>query len=74
MALTDAERAQVQALRDAAYAAILRLLGGFSEAEFNGKRYREHDIGDLQKLLDRLDEQLARDTAGGMRVRTVVPR
>jgi hypothetical protein len=74
MALTTAERAQIQAMRDACYDAILRLLGGYREAEFNGRRYREHDLGDLRSLLDNLDEQLARDTAGGMRVRTVVPR
>lgn len=74
MALSTAERAEVQALRDAAYAALLRLLGGFKEAEFNGRRYREHNIGDLQSLLDKLDTQLARDDAGGMRVRTGVPR
>lgn len=74
MALSDAERAQVQALRDAAYACLLRLLGGFREAEFNGRRYREHDIGEVQKILDRLDDQLAKDDAGGMRVRQVVPR
>jgi hypothetical protein len=73
MALTDAERAEVQALRDAAYAALLRLLGGFREAEFNGRRYREHNIDEVRKLLDGLDEQLARDTAGGMRVRQIVP-
>lgn len=74
MALSDAERAQMQALRDACYSAILALLGGFQEAEFNGKRYRRPQLGDLQDMLARLDEQLARDTAGGMRVRTVVPQ
>lgn len=74
MALTTAERAQVQALRDACYAALLRLLGGFREVEFNGRRYREHNIGDLRKLLNELDNELAKDTAEGMRVRQVVPR
>ena len=73
MALTTAERAQVQALRDACYAALLRLLGGFREAEFNGRRYREHDIDQLRKLLKDLDNELATDTTGGMRVRQVVP-
>ena len=74
MALTVAERAQVQALRDACYAALMRLLGGFKEAEFNGRRYREHDIGEIRKLLKELDNELAKDDAAGMRVRQVVPR
>jgi hypothetical protein len=73
MALSTAEREQLQELRDAAYACLLRLLSGHAEGEFNGRRYREHDIDKVRRILDKLDEQLARDTAGGMRVRQVVP-
>lgn len=63
-----------QELLDAAKIALLRLLGGFSEAEFNGRRYREHDIDKLRRIIADLEAEVARTTAGGMRVRTVVPR
>lgn len=62
-----------QELLDALNEAILRLLGGFAEAEYNGRRYREHDLDKLRRLRGQLEAEAARETAGGMRVRTVVP-
>lgn len=73
MALTTAHRAMIEERIEKINAAIDRLLGGFREAEFNGRRYREHDLSDLERLLALNEEKLARDDAGGMRVRTVVP-
>lgn len=62
-----------QEMLEAVNAAILRLLGGFHEAEFNGRRYRQHDLDTLRRFRADLEAEVGREESGGMRVRTVVP-
>lgn len=59
---------------EAAKTAKLRILGGFASAEFNGRSYTEHDLDKLDRAIGRLEAEVAREAAGGMRVRTMVPR
>jgi len=63
-----------QELLDALNETIMRLLGGYSEAEWNGRRYREHDLDKLRRLRGQLEAEVARESTGGIRVRTLVPR
>lgn len=54
--------------------AILNLLEGFESAEYNGRSYTRTDLDKLRRMRAALEAEVARTDAGGMRVRTMVPR
>jgi len=43
------------------------------KGQFNGREYTLHNLNDLKKYRDDLVAELARISAGGIRVRSVVP-
>lgn len=44
------------------------------KGQFNGREYTLHNLNDLKAYRDSIEAQLERTDAGGMRVRSIVPR